>query len=93
MRVGKGGHETLIEALRRLRRAHAEPRTLPRDFAWARRHSPSKTGLRAPLPTLRFPFAAKPARPEVLEGRTSRAYFVQTRSAAQALRVATAGRE
>jgi hypothetical protein len=37
MRVGKGGRETSIDALRRVRRAHAEQLNLPRDFAWARR--------------------------------------------------------
>jgi hypothetical protein len=29
-RVGKGGHDTLIDALRRVRRAHAEHLNLPK---------------------------------------------------------------
>jgi hypothetical protein len=35
--VGKDGRETLIDALRRFRRAHAPERNPPRGFAWARR--------------------------------------------------------
>ena len=46
-RVGKGGRETWIDAPRRVRRAHAAQLNLPRDFARARRHSPSKTGVNA----------------------------------------------
>ncbi len=44
-RAGKGGHETSIDVLRRVRRAHAEQLSPLRGFAWARRP-------RAPLPTL-----------------------------------------
>jgi hypothetical protein len=53
-RVGKGGREISIYEPRRLRRAHAEPLNLPRDFAWARRqerlaHPTARDNARGPV--------------------------------------------
>jgi hypothetical protein len=55
--VGKGGREISIGAPRLIRRAHAEQASLPRDLAWARRHSPSKTGINALVVRLCPPYA------------------------------------